>query len=318
MEPLVELLQLYSVHSTPAIEADGTLLLNHFHVRDPETLLAIEGYKEAFSLVSTCARLVDGLVERNPDPAAQARESVRLLRRMIDDGEFQKKVDATRVLIEGRLYRSWPAAHKILYDKKKAILEWRDFFVSYTNRDAPAINDQFRSLIRTCLGQAPRGNENQYNYVARVITRHLRRYQGLSGFFDEDNLKVGENIQAGVDRYCRQSFALVQLIEPLALEREPPRNWVFHEYRQFSENPDMIALMGAKDRHFFVLAGSELDALRPANLLPDYEPWVNRIKGLKYISLDNERNITLRAKIKVIATEILTLRTEIIDAWLRA
>ena len=207
---------------------------------------------------------------------------------------------------------------KPCYDKKKSILEWRDFFVSYTNRDAPATNVQFRQLIRSCLGQAPKGDENQSNYVARVITRHLRRYQGLSGFFDEENLKVGESINTEVDRYCARAFALVQLIEPLALEREPPRNWVFHEYQQFSGNPDIVTLLGNKNRHFFVLAGAALEAIRPANLAPAYTSWVDRIDALKYISLSDERNNTLRSKIKLIANQILKLRTEIVDAWLSA
>jgi hypothetical protein len=53
----------------------------------------------------------------------------------------------------------------------------------------PATNQQFRGLIKSCLGTTPKGAETEANYLARVITRHLRRYQGLSGFFDEDNLK---------------------------------------------------------------------------------------------------------------------------------
>lgn len=172
-------------------------------------------------------------------------------------------------------------------------------------------------MIKSCLGQAPTGSESS-NYLARVITRHLRRYQGLSGFFDEDNLVVGENIQEAVNRYCRRAFALVQLIETLALEREPPRNWCFHEYSQFSVNPDIVGLLGDKDRHFFILAGSTLDTVRPAALSLNYKPWVDRIAALKYISLQDERNTTLRTKINRIATEILKLRAEIVEAWIEA
>jgi hypothetical protein len=318
MDPIEELLQLYCEHPTQAIEADGALLLHRFQVPDADGLLAIDGYKEAFSLVSGCAALVDGIVTRQPDPEAQTRASVRLLRRMIDDGEPSKKIDATRRLVEGRLYKAWPPAHQDLYNRKKDILEWRDFFVSYTNRDAPATNDQFRFLIRSSLGRTPRGEENQSNYLARVIARHLRRYQGLSGFFDEDNLKVGEDIQDEVDRYCRRAFALVQLIEPLALERQPPRNWCFHEYSQFSQNPDIVGLFGDKNRHFFVLAGGRLDDVRPANLDPVYQAWLGRIEKLKYISLQDERNAALRAKVQKIATEILKLRAEIVDTWIES
>ena len=58
-----------------------------------------------------------------------------------------------------------------------------------------------------------------------------------------------------------------QLIEPLALEREPTRNWCFYEYSQFSLNPDIVRLLGNKDRHFFIVTGGKVDdAVRPANL----------------------------------------------------
>jgi hypothetical protein len=318
MDPTAELLQLYCDHSTQEIDEGGGLLLRHFRVSNWNELLAINGYKEAFSLVSACAALIDGLATRYPDPDAQARESIRLIRRMIDDGDLDTKIEVAKKLVEGRLYKAWPQPQKALYDQKKVILEWRDFFVSYTNRDAPAINEQFRSLIRSCLGQTPKGNQGQSNYLARVITRHLRRYQGLSGFFDEDNLKVGEDIENKVDLYCRQAFALVQLIEPLALEREPPRNWCFHEYSQFSLNPDIVGPVADKNRHFFVLAGSKLEDLQPANLAPAYRPWLDRISQLKYISLQNERNTTLRARIKEIASQIVALRAEIVNAWIDA
>ncbi len=266
--------------------------------------------------MSGCATLVDGIVTRYPDSEAQARASVRLLRRMIDDGESTRKITATRRLVEGRLYEAWPPPQKDLYDRKKDILEWRDFFVSYTNRDAPAINHQFRLLIRSSLGLTPRGEDNKSNYLARVITRHLRRYQGLSGFFDENDLKVGENIKDKVDRFCTRAFALVQLIEPLALEKEPPQNWCFHEYSKFTLNPDIVGLLGDKDRHFFLLVGGRLDDVRPASLASTYQPWLDRIERLKYISLQDERNAALRAKIQKIATEILKLRAEIVDAWI--
>lgn len=318
MDPTSELLRLYSVHPTRDIERDGALLLSHFQVPTPEALIAIHGYTDAFSMVSACAAVIDGIEERDRDPQAQVRASVRLLRRMIDDGRDSKRIDATRHLVENRLYKSWPPAQQVLYDSKKDILEWRDFFVSYTNRDAPATNSQFRMLIKTCLGLTPKGTQNQSNYLARVITRHLRRYQGLSGFFDEDNLKVGEDIQMAVNDYCRRAFALVQVIEPLALEKEPPRNWCFYEFSQFTGNPDVVALLGNRNRHFFVLTGNGLSTILPANPASDYGDWFSRIDGDKSIFLEDERNTTLQAKIKKIASEIVALRAEIVDAWIEA
>lgn len=315
------LVALYCQHSTAQIEAgDGTLLLQAFGVDQPEQLLAMPGYAEAFALVSGCAAVVDGLVERHPLADTQVRESIRLLRRLIDDGASAQKVATTQALVQGRLLPAWPAAEQALYARKKEILDWRDFFVSYTNRDAPATNQQFRELIKSCLGVAPKGEQLKSNYLARVITRHLRRYQQLNGFFDEDDLRVGENIQNEVDAYCTKAFALVQLIEPLSFDKEPPQNWCFHEYRQFSENPTVNELLGHKDRHYFILVEPEFDTIRPANLPPAYQDWAKRIDALKqfHLALKGERNTTLRAKIKTIAAQILALRAEVIDRWLSA
>jgi hypothetical protein len=320
MDPLItELLRVYCHHPTQAIEAtDGKLLLDAFAVVKPEALVAIPGYPVAFALVSECASIVDRLAAKHPAPYEQVRESLRMLRRMLDDGEPETKIDTARALVECRLRKTWPPAEQSLYDEKKQILEWRDFFVSYTNRDAPAINRQFRDLIKGCLGNAPKGNQANVNYLARVVTRHLRRYQQLSGFFDEDNLQVGENIQEAVEGYCTKAFAFVQLIEPLTFDKEPPRNWCFHEYKCFSENPAIVALMGDKNRHYFILTDPQLSAIKPAGMFPPYAGWVKRMDDLKqtHIALNNERNTTLRAKIKEIATQILKLRSEVIDRWL--
>lgn len=318
MDVLRELLQLYSQRPKDEIETGGELLLRQFKVRTIDELLAIEGYKTAFALVSDCAATVAAIAEKSADPAGQMRASIRLIRQMIDDGCQPEKIEVTRKLVEARLWPTWPSAVQKDYTAKSEIFEWRDFFVSYTNRDAPATNNQFRQLIRTCLGKTPSGAENAHNYLARVITRHLRRYQGLSGFFDEDALKVGENIQEEVDYYCRHAFALVQLIEPLALEREPPCNWCFHEYTEFTGNPNLAAISGSQRRHFFVLTGADLSAVSPANLATTYKPWVDRIGGLKYIALQDERNTSLRAKLQLVAKEILRLRSGLVDAWINA
>jgi hypothetical protein len=319
MDPLTELLKLYCDHSTQAIEAaDGKLLLDAFGVTQPDALVAIPGYPEAFAMVSECSSIVDSLAAKHPAPDEQVHESLRTLRRMVDDGDLPKKVDTACALVECRLRKAWPPTQQAVYDQKKHILEWRDFFVSYTNRDAPATNQQFRDLIKSCLGSVPTGTQQlQVNYLARVITRHLRRYQQLSGFFDEDNLQVGENIHDAVDGYCTKAFALVQLIEPLTFDKEPPRNWCFHEYKCFSENAAIVGLLGNKDRHFFILT-DPLGAIQPASLFPPFAGWVKRMEGLKHvhIALKDERNTTLRAKIKDIATQILALRSEVIDRWL--
>jgi hypothetical protein len=78
-----------------------------------------------------------------------------------------------------------------------------------------------------------------------------------------------------------------------------------------------VRVLGDKDRHFFILT-DQLDAIRPANPNPTYREWETHITKLKHsnIALKGERNMTLRAKIQEIATQIVALRSETIDRWL--
>ena len=316
MDVTSALIKLYSTHTTEAIESSGALLLKHFAVPDINSLIRIDGYTEAFSLVSDCAKTIDRLSAQlaGQPPGLMVRENIRLLRDMLDQRVLVKKQDVMRSLIEGRLYPKWDPLAQALYDRKKAILEWRDFFVSYTNRDAPATNGQFRRLIKSALGIVPKGADNQLNYVARVITRHLRRYQGLTGFFDEEDLKMGETLNHQVDQFCRKSFALVQIIEPLALASEPPTNWCFYEYSQFTENPDVTASL--QRRHYFIVTGTTLGAVRPAALAGPFDPWVRKIDEVRYLALGHESNETIKSKIAEIAKEIVKLRAEVLESWI--
>jgi hypothetical protein len=266
MDVVGELIELYTLHEATAIESDGAVLLKHFNVADRDQLFAIPNYTQAFGLVSACATIVRNLAVRHAEAQVQVYESVRLLRRILDDGEPESKLGVTRRLVEALLRRGWPAALQLLYDEKARILDWRDFFVSYTDRDAQATNQQFRRLIVSSLGVFPKGEDRKLNHLARVISRHLRRYQGLSGFFAEDELRTGERVQEEIDTYCLQAFAFVQLIEPLAFDREPPRNWCLHEYTKFSQNPAIVQLLGDKDRHFFILTDPQLAAIQPARI----------------------------------------------------
>jgi hypothetical protein len=320
MSALSDLLDLYSTSSVDAIESDGMLLLQRFRKTTRQELFEVDGYVEAFPTVSAAAVTVESLAARHPDPVSQARESLRLLRRMIDDGEPASKQHATRYLVEHRLHRPWPPAAQALYDRKREMLEWRDFFVSYTNRDAPSTNNQFRQLIRSTFGTAPRGAQNDSNFVAKVITRHLRRYQGLSGFFDESDLQVGDNLQQAIEQYCTRTFAFVQLVEPLSFDREPPINWCFFEFERFTNGTAIRDLVGQMDRHFFLLTAHDLQSLRPANPFGRYQPWLARMDAVltDHLPLAGERPTTVQAKIQKIATRIVALRTEILDVWLNA
>ncbi len=214
----------------------------------------------------------------------------------------------------GRSSASFARATGHTHDKC-AILDWRDYFISYTNRDAATTNQEFRQLIRES-GFRPRASEDQ-NYVARVINKHLRKYQGLVGFFDESNLQVGDDIQDAVTDYCQKSFAFVQLVERVTCTSVPSgQNWCFHEYTTFTETPVIQRLFGDKDRHFFIATHDEVDQTLPLRSPRSHAAWCDRIRQVLRLSLEGERHRTLSPKMRDIAVRIAALRQEIIEAWL--
>jgi hypothetical protein len=319
MTALEKLVGLYSAKPTSAIEkGNGDLLLKCFGVADYQSLLKIEGYQKDFALVSSCALYVDQFSIKWTEQASQVVESIRLLRSMLDDGEPQSRIDTVRQLIEGRLYRrAWDSAHQAQYDKKKGILDWKDFFLSYTNRDAPSTNQQLRDLVKSCLGKNPPSDPKSPNFVARVLAHHLQGYHTLSGFFDQSSIKAGEDIPDKVDDYCQSCFGFVQLVEPIMFGREPPKNWCFHEYRQFTDAPLVRDLLAGKSRHYFILIQKELKDVLPAGGgAAAYKQWLEHMSRLRHVSLAGHKNESLRQEMKEVAEQILKLRAEVVEAWL--
>jgi hypothetical protein len=209
----------------------------------------------------------------------------------------------------------WSQAQRDRFDRKLELLEWRDFFISYTDRDAPSTNERFRRLLRTTLSSTPAKAKGK-NFVARALAKHLGGYQQLSAFFAEDKLKIGEVVEREVDKYCHRAFAFVQLIEPMSFQREPPKNWCFHEYQIFTGTPVIQRLFGQKNRHFFILVDEPVDKVVPANLAADYDGWRDQLNAHKNVSLNPKtNNYDLRPVTREIADQIKNLRAEIINAW---
>ena len=107
----------------------------------------------------------------------------------------------------------WNAEQQHAYrEVAPMILQWKDYFLSYTNRGTPPINNDYRELIEYHYGEKFKDRMATENGVARVVARYIRRH-GLLGFFDEENIKCGEIIQDRVKEFCLKTFALVQLVE---------------------------------------------------------------------------------------------------------
>lgn len=317
MEPLERLIEIFSTYEISAILAnDGQLLVDTFGVSDYKKLSEIPGYVDAFALVTTMATQLEQVVKDFMEPSQQVNECIRILLKMIDEMKPIHNFEVMQHLIEGRLYGlRWIDKEKQAYDRKREILEWKDFFLSYSNRDAFATNQEFRNVIRSSLGKSPNAGVES-NHLAKVIAKHLRTHN-LEGFFDEWNLKVGEDIHEEVTKYCHKCFGFVQLIEPVLFRKEPKKmNWCHIEYNLFTENPTLQVIAKGLDRHYFVTTQDELDGMLPVRFPPEYEHWRDTILRRKQCCLLNKRETALRLEMRQIAAKIRKLREETIAAWL--
>src|SRR5262245_737082 len=316
MEPLDRLIRLFSVHEISDILAnDGQLLVDTFNVTDYTKLPEIPGYENAYVLVRKMVTQLDQVVKDFQEPSQQVNECLRILLKMMDDMIPTGNIDVMQRLIEGRLYGlKWDDKGKQAYDRKREILKWKDFFISYSNRDAPATNQEFRMVIRSSLGKNPKDGEES-NYLAKVLAKHLRTHN-LEGFFDEWNLKVGEDIKEEITEYCKKCFGFVQLIEPVLFRKDPEKeNWCHFEYNHFTENP-ALQVIGNLDRHYFVTTQEQLDRMLPVRFPSEYENWRDNIARRKRLCLVNKRETALRLEMREIAAKIRKLREETIEAWL--
>ncbi|MEO1258670.1 MAG: hypothetical protein AAFZ15_07725 [Bacteroidota bacterium] len=322
MSIIKKLTELYIEHATTTIEdGDGSLLLNKFGVPDHNSLIALDNYPESYRLVSDGAHLTDNLQSSATNDDELVLDCLRVQRKLIDNKEKPAIREVVGKLIKGRFYdKVWSDEQRGVYDQKSELLEWRDFFISYTNRDAPSTNQEFRSLVRSAFGKYPKLTDEQ-NWVPKVIHYLLRKRQGLLGFFDDQDLKIGEDIQKEVDNYCCKAFAFVQLVEPRVFDKIQG-NWCYYEYQTFSDSPLISTLFGdEKNRHFFVLINNDVDDIIPAGNKSIYEntKWYKQMKSVKRMSIEGvKRHQDLRTESRQIANKIIELRNEIVEKWLDA
>lgn len=320
------LIDLFAAHAVSEIEGhNGRILKTRFGVATVEDLAKIEGYKDNFDLVKVCKLELENILARNATSAArQVTECLESLYLDKDKGladraqeDRPSRTETFRDLIKRSVYATaWTAQECATFDAKyEVLMEWRHYFLSYTNRDAFVTNNTFRKLIEFVYG-APTPQWQTANFIAPTVAKILKQ-NNVSGFFDHNDLKSGDEIEDEIRVFCRRCWAFVQIMEPETLATPPggKLNWCFEEYNEFVNAVSHLqALAGhtPSKRYHFVITLEHIHKLKPVMPNPNYSAWFAHAEKLHYKSLQNKEYEEVRDAVREIASRIKELRKSVI------
>ena len=317
------LIELFSRLSCVEIELSTQHLIESFDATSFDQLSSMPKYDEEYNRVKAAKRTIERIgTKYSRDNGDQALQCLCLLKDLRAKTVYESDDYATtRELIEKTLCLHWPKPDQLDFDQRRKVLDrWSDFFISYTNRDSNATNKRYRELISNELGWPRKAEIEARNYVARVIAKCFEQ-QNLRGFVDFKGLQCGDEIEAKIVQHCQSAIAFVQLVEGAALTEPPPPkvNWCHTEYNEFTRAGfPGVASKVQVNRRFFVLAGSGQLA-KPAKLGQPYHDWFQDMSARLHIVIDdlNAKPFDdLKFKVREVANQIVTARTELIDSML--
>jgi hypothetical protein len=276
----------------------------------------ISDYKEFTIELRTIKKNLEEIDELFPKIQSRIRYCLIQLLNVVEEGK-PVKIDIFNKMVGYRfLTASWVNSDELIkkYNEISAIIQtWNHFFVSYTTRDAEAINslykpelfDQFTpEILKTELTQ-------KNNLLAKFIVKCLKKYNSLKVFFDRESIVCGDIIKDEVYEYCEKTFAFIQLIEDITFNSEQD-NWCYNEYERFSSLNDSKK----KSKHFFLIDGLTIDA----DTVPaPYHNWAQDIVDTKFEKIYKPFDvISIKKKCKEFADRIKIVRLNHINELIKA
>jgi hypothetical protein len=152
------------------------------------------------------------------------------------------------------------------------------YFISYTNRLAPIINNKYYDNICKLIPlKTPHTDKDKLNrnLLAQSIHSWLLFKNYKKGFFDIESIRQTENIPEKVKTNVANSFALIQLIDTAAFTNEEV-NWPHKEFVDFPVQQNQQA-----SNKFFYITESFALPVSEDRVFIDYRPWYNEIKQNK-------------------------------------
>lgn len=239
------LIELYAVHSLSDINNDPNKIVNLFasipNITKPEHVLQIEGYNEFNERLITAKTTLEKNLQAEKE-AVQVQNCLATINTLKHELFDNKCSDIFIKLVwyqiqQKGLWIGFPSLKEQFKKGVEMIDEWVDFFLSYTNRGQPDLNNDYTPELR---GSFKRAEWDKYaedvNMIAKLIVRNLKFHNNLNAFFDRESMVCGDNIAGNVYTYCEKTFAFAQLLEPMTFCGQCGINWCYNEYDKFSKH----------------------------------------------------------------------------------
>jgi hypothetical protein len=323
-EEIIEILtDIFSENRVEDLESNGEIFKNKFNVESWENLIKIPGYKESYDSILKLKRVVERL-ENYMNIKDQLYHSLDFVKEIKERSSCD--VEILNKIIKKTLYKNWSEIEKKDYDDVFGIIvNWKHFFLSYTNRNCYETNQDLNKLIYKVY---PRTTENKkdeisLNCVAKLIAKFLTE-ENLRAFYDKDSIKCGDDFEDEIRIHCKSTFTFVQLIEKIIFN-EPDDgkiNWCHEEFLEFEKNNRKIKFYNSskfKQNYFLLTKGSLEEVMNEKLILPQYKKWYERVKKSHSLFLKEyiKNKDGLRLEISKIAVEIKKTRKNIITQILQ-
>ena len=193
------LIAFFTEYSVKAADSKAQkTLFGLFEVNSREELLQTDQYIQSYEPIERIRKELDNSIE-NLSGLDLVQSCLALLNAKKESNE-KKELEILIKLIgddsKKCLYKYWNKEQQDLYNKAfPMIVDWNDFFFSYTNRNLPETNHDFHELItHTFKRDEYERDVDEINYVAKLIVRRLTQ-NNLQAFFDQDKIRCGDDIQ---------------------------------------------------------------------------------------------------------------------------
>ncbi len=321
-----KLINLFSSNTVSEIESGGSgSLTKLFDVRHREELLTDPDYRDAYSIIRDLKRKIEEIEEDSENSREQLYHCLSLVKSTGDYGD-DDRLDVLIRMINGTFHQNdWNENEKEKYDETIEVLtQWKDFFLSYTNRNAYETNTDFKDLM---ISVFPPEKFDEHVASSNLLARSIAKYMkmnGLTSFFDVNDLKCGDDIEDKIFKYCGMSFTFVQLVENVTFSNPDgkKKNWCHGEFNTFNDFHLNSRLFGNIDsnRFFFILTDADVKHLKPAKMAGKYSEWFQKMSRVKYCCIQDSDNKGLRSTIRELSNEIVKtsekMKNDLIDGVL--
>lgn len=315
-----KLIELFARHSIDEIEKNsGEPLKEAIGINNYADIQKIRGYNDFYEKLKKHRKELELAVDID-EGIQQVKGCLDLLLQKKDperEEVDEEDVELLAKLIEKGIYRQiWSKEQQKYFDLGYAMLTtWKDYFLSYTNRNRHETNSDFEHIIPPVLGESFYKEKKDESNLVPHLTVHYLNQHGIRGFFDKHNMTCGDVIEEDIFKYCTSVYTFVQLVEiEIFNHREEEKNWCHDEFNTFDQWITDTKLDRYKRYQF--LFTHKKEEVFPVDLYKDYKDWKNRIEERLYI--DNLSEIDrkkIREKMRKLALAIKDTRERILTDY---